>query len=222
MKNFFSYFTNVKVIAVMLVFGIFAGTAGYVFAYSMRSNVHRPSNLASGTVNVTPNGSTNVDANTARVSYIVSYADMKSSDGSQSANRLNVLVPRDATNVNFTLIGTIEKPETPFMTNNGKYTEKPVNVNLPLTMGTDSRDPYLEPIKMPTGEEINAGNANAAVVVDRGIASNSRLYTLPALHSSHPAAVKVEFDIAKNSQESHIPLRAYKPLHCLLEACDSL
>lgn len=76
--------------------------------------------------------------------------------------------------------------------------------------------------RIPTAEEIDSGAADLAVVMDKGTVSNSHVYFLPALHSAHPVAVKVEFDIAKNSQESHIPIRAYKPNVCMYEFCDPL
>lgn len=216
MKKIFSYFKDVKIVTIMLIFCISAGTAGYIFAYNMWMNVFRPSNLASWTVNITPKWSTNVDENTSRVSYIVSYADIKSSDNSQSAPGLKLIIPKEAKNVIFTLIGTIDKVEKQFISEDGKYTEKSVDVNYPLMTAEIANG------VIPTAQEINSGIELTPTIWDNGIISNSHVYFFPGLQTSHPVAIKVEFDISKSSKESHIPIRAYKSIMYFTEVTNDL
>lgn len=100
-----------------------------------------------GTVNITPERSTIIDDNTAKASYVISYGEFLSdvniyTGQKQSANGLDVWIPKEARNVKFTLIGITDVIRTVMINSDielGTYTEvelppeyKPIDLNVPL------------------------------------------------------------------------------------------
>lgn len=150
-------FFNLKTIAIFISLWIASYFALHsVYAAYTMSSTSRPewggNVIGPGGVSIKPENVTVSGTNTGRVSYVVSYTNIYSQNEDNNIVGIELTVPKEAKNIQFSLVGTVKPSvDEKDLIQYDDYMYTPVDVNVPLNL-VNSGAELLE--KMPTEPEL--------------------------------------------------------------------
>lgn len=211
-------FFNLKTITIFISLWIVSYFALHsVYAAYTMSSTSRPQRggnvIGPGGVSIKPENVTVSGTNTGRVSYVVSYTNIYSQNEDNNIVGIELTVPKEAKNIQFSLVGTV-KPgvDEKDLIQYDDYMYTPVDVNVPLNL-VNSGAELLE--KMPTEPELANYTNGINGVYYMGESITSLWYDAYYLiGNKYPTAVRVSFDIAGNPGVNYVPLRAFIKYAC--------